>query len=449
MKNSCLAVTVLLSSLVVAACGSQAPTPVPTSTAAPTPAAALATAVPSPTPAPSFKSTVEQTALLPSLAPTVEPTALPTPTPTLMPAPTPTPAPEQVDYLVTDESSICPIGGPIFRVIEGQASIVAQGGLLQKPRGGVVDADGKYIVADAWAGLMKVDLDTGAVSQIAARPPYSPRDVKIDAQGNYIVVDRPTKKAQFAPPAVYRVSPGGEVSIIAQGSPLVLPHGLAIDHDGNYIVGDSFAGVIRVNPQGQMTVVVPGHGNQIFVAADLAVDASGYYIVVDKVKGNLLRVTPEGRVTIIHGGSPFTTGSRDTRGGPRGVAVDGEGNYIVVDEGARALFHVTPQGQVTTIFEGDPLCGPADLNIVSRREQTGATPTPAPTPIPAPTATPRVPATPVVSHLEAGDIAVTLFEPDLAPPAPPYSWTSAIFSGPAWWRWTPPGKSSGRCRTSS
>ena len=231
-----------------------------------------------------------------------------------------------------------------------------------------MDGDGQYIVADGNVGLMKVDLDTGAVSLIAAGPPFNPRDVKIDAQGNYIVVDWPNEpNAQFGTPAVYRVSPAGEVSIIAQGSPLTGPHGLAIDHDGNYIVGDSVAGVIRVSPQGQVTLVVPaGLGEQVFAAADVAVDAAGDYIVVDKGRGNLLRVTPEGRVTIIHRGSPFTRQMGDTPGGPRGVAVDGEGNYIVVDEGARALFRVTPQGQVTTIFQGPPFCGPADLNIVSR-----------------------------------------------------------------------------------
>ncbi len=324
-------------------------------TLATSPAPTVEPAVPSPTP-------------LPTATPILVPTPLPTPTPSLIPIPTPTPAPEQVDYLVTENSPICPIGGPIFRVSEGRASVVAQGNPLQKPRGGVVDADGKYIVADGLVGLMKVDLETGAVSQIAAGPHFNPRDVKIDARGDYIVADWPNEQnAQFGPPAVYRVSPSGEATVIAQGSPLSGPHGLAIDLDGNYIVGDSLAGVIRVSPQGEMTVVVAaGPTGRVTATADVAVEASGNYIVVDKGRGNLLRVTPAGQVSIIHGGSPFTRQTSDTPGGPRGVVVDGEGNYILVDEGAKAIFHVTPGGIVTAIFEGPPFCGPADLNIVSR-----------------------------------------------------------------------------------
>ena len=314
----------------------------------------------------------------------------PTPTPSHIPIPTPTPAPEQVDYLVTENSPICPIGGPIFRVSEGRASVVAQGNPLQKPRGGVVDADGKYIVADGLVGLMKVDLETGAVSQIAAGPPFNPRDVKIDARGDYIVADWPNEQnAQFGPPAVYRVSPSGEATVIAQGSPLSGPHSLAIDLDGNYIVGDSLAGVIRVSPQGEMTVVVAaGPTGRVTATADVAVEASGNYIVVDKGRGNLLRVTPAGQVSIIHGGSPFTRETSDTPGGPRGVVVDGEGNYILVDEGAIAIFHVTPGGIVTAIFEGPPFCGPADVNIVSRGALSGAATTPATTPTPTPRPSP-------------------------------------------------------------
>jgi len=271
-----------------------------------------------------------------------------------------------VDYFVTDESPECPIGGPIYRISDGEATVVAQGGLLQKPRGGVFDAAGQFIVADGFVGLLKVDPGTGAVTLIAAGPPYNPRDVKIDAQGNYIVVDWPSgQNARLGPPAVYRITPEGDVSIIAQGSPLLGPHGLAIDGGGNYIIGDPQAGVIRITPAGQMTMVVPSSPNgELNKSADVAVDALGNYIVVDKSKGKLLRVSPEGIVTIIHGGPPFTNADSGTANGPRGVLVDDAGNYILVDEGARAIFQVTPEGQASTIFQGDPLCGPADLNIV-------------------------------------------------------------------------------------
>ena len=75
VRYACLAVTMVFTLLALAACGTQAPTPVPTSTDAPISAAAEATAAPSPT-------------LPPSPTPTEEPT-VPLPTSTLAPTSTP------------------------------------------------------------------------------------------------------------------------------------------------------------------------------------------------------------------------------------------------------------------------------------------------------------------------------------------------------------------------
>ena len=117
MKYACLGVTILFALLVVAACGSQAPTVVPTGaqTSAPTSSAPEPTAsLPTPAPTPAL----EPTTPLPTLAPTAEPTAImgaeematPQPASTLTPqsAPIPTlrsrdlPRPLGVVELTTD-----------------------------------------------------------------------------------------------------------------------------------------------------------------------------------------------------------------------------------------------------------------------------------------------------------------------------------------------------------
>src|SRR5438874_2628736 len=163
--------------------------------------------------------------------------------------------PQPGDYLVDTEAPSCPLGGPIFRVTpSGQVSVVAQGGLLKKPRGNAIQDDNTMIVADGVAGLLRVDLGTGTATRIAAGPPWQPRDVVLDGQGNYLVVDWPEQSAAAlarangappsgpggggagggaggpaaGPPALYRISPGGAVSVVAQGAPLVNPHGIAL-----------------------------------------------------------------------------------------------------------------------------------------------------------------------------------------------------------------------------
>lgn len=258
-------------------------------------------------------------------------------------------------------STDCPVGGPIIRIHEGQASIVAQGSPLLKPRGSVLAPGETLIIADGQAGLLKMSLQTGAVTVIAFNPPSSPRDVAIDRDGNYIVVEQPLGSG-VGIPAVYKVTPDGRVSIIARGAPLIEPHGLDIDASGNYIVADTAAGIFRVTPQGQVTLVAatnPNPGSILFRPADVRVDKDGNYIVAEIIRAGLLKVTPTGDVSNILRGSPFSR-----QGGPRGVAIDPNGDYIVAVMLANALFRVTPRGRVTTIFSGPPLCGPADVTVV-------------------------------------------------------------------------------------
>lgn len=321
--------------------------------------------------------------------------------------------PQPGDYIVDVESANCPTGGPILRVTaDGQVTTIAQGGILRKPRGNLVLDDTTLVVADGWAGLVRVDLATGGAVRIAEGPPWSPRDVAQDAHGNFIVVDwpevsaaqyqtlmaqspggtssvgstagqpqaappsgrpgsgppggpgappgpRPTTGAPAGPPAVYRVSPGGQVTLIAQGGNLVNPHGVAMDAEGNIIVADAAAGVIRVAPDGQQTLIVgAGQGAPVGAAVDVRVDADGSYVVADGPRGALVRVTPEGTARFIYRGAPFSQ-----PGGPRGVVIDNNGNYFVVDQNSGAVVQARADGSAATIASGGLLCQPADITI--------------------------------------------------------------------------------------
>lgn len=272
------------------------------------------------------------------------------------------------DLIVQDQGPNCPEGGPIFRLSGGGISVLAQGTPLRKPRGSAVDATDNLIVADELAGLLRVDLRAGAVTAIAARPPHNPRDVAIDRDGNYVVVDIPlaVRFISPGPPAVYRVAPDGTVTLVAQGAPLVQPHGVAIDPAGSYIVADTGAGVLRVTRDGQISRVAAPGGLQspLRSASDVQVDAAGDYIVADFLGGALHRISPDGAITTIRRGPPFSSLDFATRiGGPRGVAIDGNGNFIVADERANGIFRVTPAGEISTIYAGAPMCAPADVTV--------------------------------------------------------------------------------------
>ncbi|HEY3118436.1 MAG TPA: hypothetical protein VGK54_16965, partial [Chloroflexota bacterium] len=287
--------------------------------------------------------------------------------------------PQPGDYIVDVESASCPTGGPILRVTpDGQVSTIAQGGILRKPRGNLVLDDATLVVADGWAGLVRVDLTNGSAVGIAEGPPWSPRDVVQDSDGSFIVVDWPEVSAtqyQFlmsqpaggtssvgstggqpqgsqtsprtgagpgptppgtpgarpqpgsapgpstsgpaGPPAVYRVSASGQVTVISQGGKLVNPHGVALDADGNIIVSDGATGVIRVKPDGQQTVVASaGTGAPVGAGVDVRVDADGSYVVADGARGALVRVSPDGTARLIYRGAPFSQPH-----GPRGVVI--------------------------------------------------------------------------------------------------------------------------------
>ncbi len=270
------------------------------------------------------------------------------------------------DILVNDEGPTCPPGGPIFLVTAADAEVVAQGVPLEKPRGSVIDAEGALIVADGRAGLLEVDPESGVAVLIAQGPPFSPRDVTIDGDGLYVVVDWPDPLVfPGESPALWSVTPAGETSLIAAGSPLRGPHGLDQDEAGDFIVADSLAGIIRVTLDGQMTLVLDSNSSaELERASDVRVNAAGNYVVADLHEA-VVEVTPDGVPSDLYRGPPLSPYDPAQRiGGPRGVVIDSSGDYILVDEASRAVLRISEAGEIDEIFSGDPLCLPADLTLV-------------------------------------------------------------------------------------
>ena len=84
----------------------------------------------------------------------------------------------------------------------------------------------------------------------------------------------------------------------------------------------------------------------------LAVDASGNVSVSELFNHKIRKITPDGTVSTIAGGSAGYAdgqGSNARFSGPQGVAVDAVGNVFVSDTGNNKIRKITPGGMVTTV----------------------------------------------------------------------------------------------------
>jgi len=133
-----------------------------------------------------------------------------------------------------------------------------------------------------------------------------------------------------------RVTPDGSISVIAPG--LGLPSAVAIDSGGDFIVADNTGTLFRVTPDGSVSVIASELGNPLGVT----IDSDGDFIVASGRGGGLLRVTPDGLVSVI------APGFGDT---PYGIEIDSGGDFILVAPPS-TLLRVTTDGSVSVIASG-------------------------------------------------------------------------------------------------
>ena len=72
---------------------------------------------------------------------------------------------------------------------------------------------------------------------------------------------------------------GGQVSVVAQGLPLKKPRGSILDSQGNYIIADGQAGLLKLNVTTKVVTSIAKAPP--YQPRDVAIDAQGNFIVVD------------------------------------------------------------------------------------------------------------------------------------------------------------------------
>ncbi|MEO7105433.1 MAG: hypothetical protein ABIZ09_03580 [Rhodoferax sp.] len=225
--------------------------------------------------------------------------------------------------------------------------------LLHSPSGLVSDGAGNILVADSQNRLILQISSAGIVKTLAGQGPsngyveaigtfarfYEPRGVATDAMGNVYVADSINNVLRKITPlgAVTSLAGSGRFgSVDATGAAAQfqsLGH-LAADNIGNVYAVDN--GLIRkISPTGVVTTLQQG-----YFAKGVAVDSAGtLYFSSDT---SVLKRTPDGVVSKL----------ADGFGNPCGLAVDGSGYVYVADYDKNVIFKVSPQGQVSTLAGG-------------------------------------------------------------------------------------------------
>lgn len=233
---------------------------------------------------------------------------------------------------------------------DGAASTVYKGSKqyrtpLNRPRGLAVEKNGDLLVCDA------ATMDVYRLSKDGKPQPLTGKKIKL-------LNGIETTMGDIIQPESVAVAPDGTIYVsdlkqriifkIKDGKPVKhaevpAPRGLAIDKDGSLlVVSHSEAQLRRVAPDGKVTNVVAGRPFSFPIS--ICVRQDGNYVVTDNYSKALWLVTPAGKVEKLVEGDPLKN--------PTGVAVDSAGNLAIADPHQKKIFWLSPEKKFTTAAEG-------------------------------------------------------------------------------------------------
>lgn len=179
---------------------------------------------------------------------------------------------------------------------------------------------------------------------------------------------------------IWRVALDGQRTVFVDSPELDLAAGLALDSHGALIVADSgHHRILRIAPDGVISVLAgsgkPGWRDgdarqaQFDMPMGVAVDADGNVLVADSFNDRIRRISVgEGgaaRVSTVAGGArpdwKDGIGELSRLDTPLGLTLDAQGNVWIADAGNDALRKLTPQGELITVLRPDPKDNDADL----------------------------------------------------------------------------------------
>ncbi|HEY0744385.1 MAG TPA: SBBP repeat-containing protein [Chryseosolibacter sp.] len=237
--------------------------------------------------------------------------------------------------------------------------------------------DGLYVVEDFTYNILLFDQNGSRTLFAGSQPGYQDGDrstakfetaygITADASGNLYITE-PNRQR------IRKISTSGVVSTIAATTngfadgpiaqaKFTYPYGIAVDANGNIFVADYANEKIRkISTDGIVSTFAgstkgykdgAGTSAQFSSPQGLAIDNGGNLYVADKYNYAIRKITPDGVVTTLAGG---TKGSNDGNGTsasfsePVDLAIDGDGNVFVADNASHRIRKISRDGNVTTI----------------------------------------------------------------------------------------------------
>lgn len=249
--------------------------------------------------------------------------------------------------------------------------ILSQGDSLQHPRGVVIEPNNDIFVLDGGTGIVKIDPTNGHQTEFVpvsnfTTGPLGPTSLAMEHNGNLLVSDGTAGVKR-----IDRLS--AAVSVLTSGDSLNLAVGVAVQRNGDVIVGDAsaFMGktskILRVNPvTGAQTLV--SESPSLKLPVGVTVDDTGNIFVSDPAtfaggpQDQLLKIDPlSGSETVVNTSIPVSV--------PTGVAFSDDGTLYLVNSGnsSLSLFRIdTATGNVSVLASHGNIANPFSLAVVRR-----------------------------------------------------------------------------------
>lgn len=275
----------------------------------------------------------------------------------------------------------------------GRADGLGDDARFDGPSGMTMDSAGNLYVSDTGNNTIRKVTPAGLVSTFAGEPVRigSHKDgpgaearfdgvagTAVDGAGNVYVAEPHGRTIRKVSPEGFVSTLAGKYELDGYGNPVGgfkdgpaaearfhWPYGLAVDAATNLCVSDAYNNAIRkITPDGVVSTVAggsqPGTQDGTGRAAlfsqphGLALDTRGNLYIADTQNNTIRKMTPDAVVTTFAGqagpgGSADGTGAAARFMQPMAIAVDAAGNVFVSDSSNHTIRKITPSGAVTTL----------------------------------------------------------------------------------------------------
>jgi sugar lactone lactonase YvrE len=232
---------------------------------------------------------------------------------------------------------------PVSGVVK---SVWASG--LRAPQGMARDAAGNIYVAEYQGGQVSKFSPEGASLGKVGGEMKNPAWLAFAGDTLYISERKANR--------VLKADSTGKITPVADS--VIEPLGLAIDNNGSpVVVAHTTSRLLRLGSDGQFTSLydAPTGKGKRYGYRCVAVDRDGSLLITDEAEGQLLLLTPSGRLAV------YATGLDD----PTTVVFSPRGEVFVAEEGAGRISRINAQGESTIVADG--LGKPRDIEFVDER----------------------------------------------------------------------------------